>query len=105
MSFQDTIRILLGRGAKGLGELDAVEWKRVAARTAWVRETVAAWREAQDRADDAWSRLVEDLPDDFPEDEELPGPPEQAEADALYAQIRAVIDHDRWPPHLYFGEI
>ena len=34
---------------------------------------------------------------------QLPDPPEQAEADALWAEIEAVREHDRWPRHLYWS--
>jgi hypothetical protein len=72
---------------------------RAAARVAWVRRTSAAIRDAQHRADAAWMRLIDAHPDDA---EDLPDPPEQAELDALWAQMKAVADHDRWPRHLYF---
>jgi hypothetical protein len=107
MSSQDTIRILLGRGRKGHAPLDPQEWKRVAARVAWARALLAKLWEAQERCDEAWMRRVRALPDDASEEEleAIPEPPEQAEFDALYAQVRAVIDENRWPRELYSGKL
>ena len=34
---------------------------------------------------------------------DLPEPREQAEEDALWAQLNDVIQKDLWPRHLYFG--
>jgi hypothetical protein len=102
MSAEDSIRILLMRGERTGGELDASEWKRIAARLAWVRETCAAWREAQremdERCDEAVGRI------DTEAFERLCDA-EQAKVDAIRAQLQAVIDHDRWPRELYFGSL
>src|SRR3954447_20373731 len=98
MSAEDTIKILQGRAGKG--ELDPQEWKRVAARTAWVRETMAKLRNAQramdDRCDEAVERLSEEAFERLCD-------AEQAKVDAIRAQIDAVIERDLWPRHLYFG--
>ncbi len=43
-----------------------------------------------------------------PDDRDLPllvDPPEQAELEAVEAEIAAARDHDVWPRHLYFGEV
>ena len=102
MSADNTIRILLGRGRKGLGPLDPREWQRVAARTAWVENTMAALRKAQremdDRCDAAVGRLSE-------EDFNRLCDAEQAKVSALLDQLRAAADHDRWPKELYWGGI
>ena len=62
MSAEDTIRILLTRGA-AWPPLDPVEWKRTAARVAWTRETFDRWCAAQEQMDerctDAVGRLSE----------------------------------------------
>lgn len=102
MSFAGTIE-MLERGV----QLDAEAWRRTAARVAWVKETVAALKDAHQRLFAAWDRVFDALPDDL-EDEEveamhLPDPPEQAEVDAIYGALQDVIQHDRWPAHLYFG--
>ena len=102
MSFRDTIRILLGRGAKGHEPLEPAEWKRVAARTAWVRETMARLREAQRQMIERCTAAVEHLSEaEFNRLVEA----EQAKVDAIRAEIDAVIEHDRWPPNLYFNGI
>src|SRR4051812_35226298 len=104
MSAEDSIKILQGRAGKG--ELDALEWKRVAARVAWVRETVAALRAAQQKVNDGWDRMLDALPDDLSDEElealNLPDPPEQATVDALHAQLQAVIKKDQWPRELHW---
>jgi hypothetical protein len=100
MSDRDTIEILLRRGAKGQEPLDPAEWKRVKARLAWVRETVAALAEAQRRMHERCLAAVNQVPEDEFDricDEE------QAKVDAIRAQIEAVIRGDRWPAALYFG--
>lgn len=101
MSARDTVRML----ALGAVATDAADWRRQQARVAWVRRTVTALRAAQRRVDQAWSRILAALPDDLSEEElvAIPHPPEQAHLDALYAQLRTVIDEDHWPRELYFG--
>jgi hypothetical protein len=83
---------------------DAAKMARVEARQAWARERCAALRRAQGKADAAWMRLVAPYDDcdeaDLPELEE---PPEQAEVDAIRAEIDAVIEHGRWPRHLHWS--
>lgn len=103
MSAEHTIRALLA----GLETADPAEWRRKSARIAWVKETMAALRAARQKITDAWDRIVAELPEDLSEEEleALPEPPEQAEHDALHAQIRAVIDRDEWPQELHFGGI
>ena len=39
------------------------------------------------------------------DDEDLPPPPEQSQVDAIHAEIRAVIDHDRSAAAPYFSGI
>lgn len=127
MSAEDTIRILLMRDANKHGPLDPAEWQRVAARVAWVRRTMAAWEEAERKVEQAWDRTL-DSPSPLAgegrgegahnELDDLPPPPEQvgprncvrrtereAQRDAIHAEIRAVIDHDRWPRGLHFKGI
>jgi hypothetical protein len=103
MNFAGTIKML----EYGMQIEDAAEWRRTAARVAWVRETVAALREAHQRLFAAWDRMFDSLPDDIDDEEleamNLPDPPEQAEADAIHALIEDVLQHDQWPAHLYFG--
>ena len=107
MDFDSTIKILLGRGDGAAQPLAPAEWKRAKARIAWVSETIAALRSADERLHAAWCRIFAALPEDIDDEEleamKLPDPPEQAEVDAIHAAIQDVIKHDRWPAHLYFG--
>ena len=76
---------------------------RRAARGAFVKQRMAALREAQASADAAWGRLIDSLDDmDEEEADAVPPPPEQAAADALLAEIRAICDHDKWPREMYW---
>jgi len=45
------------------------------------------------------------IPEDEIDDVEVPEPPEQAEVDALWGQLNAVIQKDQWPREMYFGGI
>ena len=104
MSREDTIRALLAAAGRVAGdEADAAA--RVAARCAWVRQRIADLRAAHERVDEAWRRIFDALPDDLDDEdvEAIPPPPEQAELDAILAEIEAVRDHDRWPRHLYWS--
>lgn len=99
-NFADTITILAGRGAGRLDPLDLAEWSRVKPRVVWVRETMAAWAEAQRHMDRRCRAAVGRIPDaefDRIFDEE------QAKVAAILDQLHAVRDHDRWPRDLYFG--
>jgi hypothetical protein len=76
---------------------------RKAARYSWLRRSADAWQDATRRCDDAWCALVRDIPEELID--EVEPPREQAEVDALWAQLNDVIQDDRWPRHLYFGRI
>jgi hypothetical protein len=108
MDREETVRALLAAAGAVAGE-EEQRAARVAARVAWVKERIADLKAAQERADAAWLRIVDALPDDLDEDEldalDIPEPPEQAELDAILAEIEAVRDHDRWPRHLYWGNV
>lgn len=112
MNPEETIRALLAAAGAVAGE-EEQQAARVAARVAWVTERMAALRAAQARVDAAWARIIDALPDDPDEEEEeeeegeepeeIPPPPEQAELDAILAELEAVRDHDKWPRHLYWS--
>jgi hypothetical protein len=106
MTSKATIEALLAAATRVAGDQDRRE-ARVAARVAWVKERIAALKAAQQRADEAWERIVDALPDDVDDDEleASPPPPEQAELDAILAEIEAVRDHDRWPRKLHWGDV
>jgi len=92
-------------GAQGAAADEEQAAARIAARCAWVAQAVPAFMAAQERVGEAWARIFESLPEDLPDEEleKLPDPPEQAQADALWAEIKAVRDHDRWPRHLHWS--
>jgi hypothetical protein len=102
MSAEDMIGML----QSGLAGDDPADWRRKAARIAWVKKTIAELRAAQRRADKAWERMLARFTDDIADEEleDLPLPAEQAEVDALHADIRAIIDHDRWPRKLHWSQ-
>jgi hypothetical protein len=95
---------LLAAAARGAAE-DERAAARIAARIAWVKEIMAKLRAAQQRADEAWLRAVGALPEDHSDEEleAIPEPPEQAELDAIRAQVDAVVEQDRWPKELYWS--
>jgi len=79
--------------------------ERRLARLAWAMERSDALQRAIKAADAAWMALVAPY-SDRDEDEEMPEldpPPEQEALDAIFAEINAVLDHDRWPAHLYWS--
>lgn len=73
-------------------------------RVEWGRERLAAFAEMQERADQAFMKQMEAHPDvDWDDDDapQLPDPPEEAVAQAIYAELMAAINEDRWPRHLH----
>ena len=115
MSAEDTIRILQTRGnarsprtrsggahPSASKPLNQVEWKRIAARVAWTRETFDRWCEAQEQMDDRCGEAVEWLSE---EEFERLCDEEQAKVDAIRALLEDVIERDKWPKHLYFGGV
>lgn len=102
----ETIAALLA-AAIARAEENARAADRAAARTAWAKDIPARLAAANKRADAAWMRAIDALPEDHTDEEleAIPEPPEQAELDAIHAQIRNVIDHDRWPRHLHWGNL
>ena len=79
---------------------------RKAARYYRLHRTAATWDDARQRCDALWMELVRGIPDDVDVDDvDIPPPPEEAEVDALWAQLDDVIQNDRWPKELYWGGI
>ena len=106
MTPQETIRTLLAAAERTADEQERAA-ARTAARVAWVHETIAALIAAQRKADEAWDRIFSALPEDLDneEAEAVPPPPEQAVVDAIWAEIEAVRDQDRWPRELHFKNV
>jgi hypothetical protein len=80
-------------------EIDPAECQRKAARIAWVKQSVAALREAQRQMDARCTEAVDRLDEDaFNRLFEA----EQAKVDAIRADIDAVVEHDKWPREMHF---
>lgn len=77
-----------------------------AARWRWLHATAEKWNDANRRVNHAWERALARLPDDISDAEleamDLPDPPEQAEVDALWAQLNDIVQRDQWPREMYF---
>ncbi|HEX8523055.1 MAG TPA: hypothetical protein VF669_12430 [Tepidisphaeraceae bacterium] len=106
MTPQETIRALLTEAGQAADEQERAQ-ARIAARIAWVHEAMDALLAAHKKVNDAWDRIFEALPEDMDDEEvdQIPPPPEQAELDAILAEIEAVRDHDRWPRHLHWKNL
>ena len=82
--------------------------ERARLRLEWARERFEAFFEMQEKADEAYRRQIDAHPDIDWEDEdapELPEPPEEAVAQAIYAEVMAALKEDRWPRHLHFRDV
>ena len=77
---------------------------RTVARATWARQVMAELARVQQLLDQAWDRHLAEHPEDDDDDDDF-SPPEQAQLEALLAQINAAIDHDRWPRHLDWGSL
>ena len=106
MSREETVKALLAAAGETAGE-QARHEARIAARAAWVKQRIAALKAAYKRLEQAWNRIFDALPDDLDEDEleALPDPPEQAEVDAIHAELDAVREYDCWPRELYWSHV
>jgi hypothetical protein len=85
-----------------------VRVERIRMRIEWARERFNAFLEMQDKAGEAYVRQIEAHPDVDWEAEDapvLPEPPEEAVAQAIYAEVMAAVNHDRWPRHLHFRDV
>ncbi|TMJ16085.1 MAG: hypothetical protein E6G94_05250 [Alphaproteobacteria bacterium] len=59
----------------------------------------------QDRVMEICDRQIEENPDvdwEEVEPDEFPDPPEEAIAQAIYAEVMEAVEKDRWPRHLHF---
>jgi hypothetical protein len=82
--------------------------ERARLRYEWARERLDTFFALQEKAGEAYMRQIEAHPDVDWEDEdapELPEPPEEAAAQAVYAEVMAAINEDRWPRHLHFRNV
>ena len=100
MNSEDTVRILLGRGAAGQEPLDAAEWKRAKARVAWVRGAIAALEQAQRQMDERCRAAVNRVSE---EEFNRISDEEQAKVCAILDQLNAVGEREEWPPEIVWG--
>jgi TPP-dependent indolepyruvate ferredoxin oxidoreductase alpha subunit len=99
---QDSLRILLGRGAAGQEPLSPAEWKCAKARTAWVRGAIASLKEAQRQMDERCSAAVDRVSE---EEFNRIFDREQAKVSAILAQFDAVRERQEWPPEIVWGGV
>lgn len=77
-------------------------------RLEWLRCRFVRLAELWSFLGDYWNDFADSHPEidlEDPGDVELEDPPEQAELEAIEAEIAAARDHDIWPRHLYFSGI
>jgi hypothetical protein len=79
------------------------------ARLAWLQGRFERQTQLWDWLGDFWNDFFDlhpELDDEDPDPADLPpDPPEQAELEAVEAEIAAARDRDLWPRHLYFDEV
>lgn len=86
----------------------ALKCERSRLRHDWFSERMEAFLAMQDRAGEAYLRYMEAHPEVDWESEdapEMPEPPEEALAQAIYAEVIAAVNEDRWPRHLHFRDV
>jgi hypothetical protein len=86
----------------------ALKCERTRLRHDWFSERMEAFLAMQDRAGEAYLRYMEAHPEvdwDSEDAPEIPEPPEEALAQAIYAEVIAAVNEDRWPRHLHFRDV
>lgn len=79
--------------------------ERVRLRHDWFAERMEAFVALQERAGEACLRYMEAHPEVDWESEDapdVPEPPEEEAARAVYAEVMAAVQEARWPRHLHF---
>lgn len=103
-----------GMAALGLDEQEALAEagrlsERTRARIAWAGRRLREFFELQEKAGEAWLRLIDSHPEvedwESPDAPQLREPPEETEAQAVYREVMAAIREDRWPRHLHFAAV
>ena len=100
--------IALGMPAEEARAEAARREERVRLRIAWGRERLDAFFAMQERAGEAYTKQIEAHPGvdwESPDAPVLPEPPEAAAAEAIYAELMAALNEDRWPRHLHFHDV
>jgi hypothetical protein len=86
----------------------ALKCERTRLRHDWFSERMEAFLEMQDRAGEAYLQYMDAHPEidwDGEDEPEVPEPPEEALAQAIYAEVMAAVYEDRWPRHLHFRDV
>jgi hypothetical protein len=102
----DLLKLGMPRAEAEAAAAQKVEMAR--RRFIWARERLDAFFDMQERAGEAYMRQIEAHPDvDWESDDapRLPEPPEEAAAQAIYAEVMAALNEDRWPRHLHFRDV
>jgi hypothetical protein len=103
--------LALGIPEKAAAEAAARAEARAKARLEWLRERFERMTELWTLLGRYWADFADAHPEidlEEPDDSDLPmliDPPEQAELEAIEAEIAAARDRDVWPRHLYFDEV
>jgi hypothetical protein len=108
-----TKEVQAGLAAEGVPEAEAKaearrKCERMKLRHAWFRERFEAFLDMQDRAGEAVLQYMDAHPEIDWESEdapEVPDPPEEAIAQAIYAEVMDAVKDDRWPRHLHFRDV
>ena len=97
---------------RGVAEAAAEQAEaRTKARLEWLRGRLERMTELWAWLGRYWADFADAHPEidlEDPDDRDLPllvDPPEQAELEAVEAEIAAARDRDVWPRHLYFDEV
>lgn len=86
----------------------ALKCERTRLRHDWFKERMDAFLTLQDQAGEAYLRYMDDHPEvdwDSEDAPEVPEPPEEAAAQAIYAEVMAAVQEARWPRHLHFRNV
>src|SRR5687768_4353615 len=102
-----------GLAAEGVPEAEAEaearrKCERMKLRHAWFRERFEAFLDMQDRAGEAILQYMDAHPEIDWESEnapDVPEPPEEAIAQAIYEEVMTAVREDRWPRHLHFRDV
>ncbi len=95
MTAANTIHALLA----GLEATDPGDWRRRAARIAWAKETIAAFRQAQEAMDERCLAAVGTISE---EEFERLCEEEEAKVEVFRGPLMAAT-RGLWPRHLYWG--
>jgi hypothetical protein len=98
--------IALGTSEEEARVLAARKREQTRLRIEWADQRLRDFFEMQEKAGEGYMRQIEEHPEvedwDSPDAPQLPEPPEEAVAQAIYQEVMDAIERDRWPRHLHF---